>query len=94
MVAKLIRAEGLVQGVGFRWSAATEARTLGLSGWVRNEDDGSVSAWAQGEAGQIEAFLHWMGHGPSGARVVRCQAADREPDAGCKGFSIRFGGET
>jgi acylphosphatase len=94
MIAKQIRVEGLVQGVGFRWSAAAEAQMLGVAGWVRNEADGSVTAWAQGEAGQLDAFLRWMGHGPPGARVLRCGSAERTPDAACRGFSIRHGGET
>lgn len=39
---------GEVQGVGFRWTARKVAQELGLSGWVRNEPDGSVSMELQG----------------------------------------------
>ena len=33
---------GYVQGVGFRWKAKNTAHRLGISGWVRNLDNGSV----------------------------------------------------
>ena len=49
MIAVVITVRGRVQGVGFRWWAAGEARHLGLSGYVRNEADGSVELRAQGE---------------------------------------------
>ena len=41
--------EGQVQGVGFRYRARYAAQSLGLTGWVENEDDGSVTLEVQGE---------------------------------------------
>ncbi|MEE1157945.1 MAG: acylphosphatase, partial [Atopobiaceae bacterium] len=38
-----LRFEGEVQGVGFRWTSRRLAQEIGLTGWVRNEWDGSVS---------------------------------------------------
>ena len=49
--------EGRVQGVGFRYSLAQLAGRYGLTGWVRNEYDGSVSAELQGLPGEIELIL-------------------------------------
>ncbi len=60
---------GLVQGVGFRYSMAAQARLLGISGWVRNRRNGSVEAMIAGDAGQIEEMLAWSRIGPAGAAV-------------------------
>ncbi|MDO5107830.1 MAG: acylphosphatase [Coriobacteriaceae bacterium] len=48
---------GMVQGVGFRWTCREIARELGLTGWVRNEYDGSVSLEIQGEGSDISKFF-------------------------------------
>ena len=51
---------GRVQGVGFRWTAAMVAHRLSLTGWVRNETDGSVTAEVQGEPDHVGAFFSQM----------------------------------
>ncbi|WP_418835724.1 acylphosphatase [Paratractidigestivibacter faecalis] len=48
---------GQVQGVGFRWTSSRIASGLGLTGWVRNEYDGSVTCVLQGTDAQIGAFF-------------------------------------
>ena len=48
---------GYVQGVGFRWTASRAARRLGVSGWVRNLDDGSVEMEAEGTERDIEDLI-------------------------------------
>ena len=48
---------GTVQGVGFRWTCRELANQLGLTGWVRNEYDGSVSLEVQGEGEDVTAFF-------------------------------------
>lgn len=55
-----LRFVGEVQGVGFRWTSQMVARRLGLTGWVRNESDGSVTAEIQGEASHVGAFFSQM----------------------------------
>lgn len=60
---------GRVQGVGFRWFAHDTARTLGLTGWVRNLDDGSVEAEVEGEPEKLDDFLGRMKTGNTPARV-------------------------
>lgn len=65
----LIRVTGKVQGVGFRFSTVRQAHATGATGWVRNNDDGSVEALVQGNADQVDRMLEWMRQGPPGARV-------------------------
>lgn len=60
---------GRVQDVFFRASAQREARRLGLTGWVRNRNDGAVELIAEGEEDQVKDLLAWAQHGPSTARV-------------------------
>jgi acylphosphatase len=52
-----LRFEGEVQGVGFRWTSRRIAQEIGLTGWVRNEWDGSVSMELQGTSDQIARFF-------------------------------------
>jgi acylphosphatase len=61
---------GRVQGVGFRASAAAQARQLRLRGWVRNQLDGTVEVLAEGPDDATLAFLSWLRQGPSLAHVT------------------------
>lgn len=61
---------GDVQGVGFRESARRRADQLGVLGWVRNCDDGTVAVHAEGEHGAVEALLGFLRKGPRGAAVA------------------------
>lgn len=59
-IAKHLRIKGRVQGVGFRLHMQSQARQLGLTGWVRNQNDGSVEAVVCGERMlEIEALITW-----------------------------------
>lgn len=61
---------GRVQGVSFRASTCSEARRLGVVGWVRNLPDGSVELEVEGDDDRVAALLAWCEHGPPGARVA------------------------
>jgi acylphosphatase len=64
-----IRVSGKVQNVGFRFYTARTAKEFNISGFVKNEPDGSVYIEAEGEEDMLEAFIHWCQKGPEWARV-------------------------
>lgn len=71
-----IRIEGRVQGVGFRWSARLRAVQLRVTGFVRNEDDGSVYIEAEAPEEQLAAFVDWCRQGPRSACVEDVTVTD------------------
>jgi acylphosphatase len=80
---------GRVQGVGFRATTRETAREFAVTGWVRNEPDGSVRCEVQGEASEVERFLEALG-----LRMAGCIEGRREEpmpaSAGESGFGIRY----
>ena len=70
-VAIKARVTGRVQGVAFRTWAKAEAVRHGLSGWIRNEPDGSVKALLMGPAASVADMVRRMGRGPGAAAVHR-----------------------
>jgi len=70
---------GMVQGVGFRWFVRDTAKRLGLSGWVANQVDGSVSGEARGQEAAIGGFLTELASGPRLARVESLEVSEFEP---------------
>lgn len=78
---------GIVQGVGFRYSMAAQARLLGVAGWVRNRRDGSVEAIIAGSSGQIAGMLDWCHVGPAGAVVDQVMIETANGDYA--GFELR-----
>jgi len=87
--ARTFRVVGRVQGVGFRWFARDAARREGLSGWVRNEPDGSVEAFAEGDRESLDRFEVRLNHGPSGARVEAVDVVAQPATGRYMDFSIR-----
>ncbi|MGB3386874.1 MAG: acylphosphatase, partial [Pseudaminobacter sp.] len=64
------------------------ARALGLRGWVRNENDGSVRALIAGRDVAIVAMLGLLREGPRGAVVAEVVSEAVEPDTAPQGFAI------
>lgn len=82
-----IRVIGLVQGVWFRKNTKEKAIALGISGFVRNELDGSVYIEAEGESEVLEEFKNWCEHGPKLASVEKV-LVNEGTFIGLKGFII------
>ncbi len=67
--ARLWRVHGRVQGVGYRYFAQRAAAALGLEGYARNLDDGSVEVYAVGTAQSLDKFAGMLHRGPQWADV-------------------------
>ena len=84
-----ITVAGQVQGVGFRYHTYTMARQLGITGWVRNEYDGTVEIEAQGGDREMSLFLAEVKKGPFHARVDHMMALEISGKGDFHTFDIR-----
>ncbi len=79
-----LRITGQVQGVSYRAWTRDHAVQLGLTGWVRNEGDGSVSALIVGTSKSTSAMLERLWEGPTGSNVSavdpQATALDQAPE--------------
>jgi acylphosphatase len=87
-VCRRVTYRGRVQGVGFRWTTARIARPLGVVGWVRNCNDGSVELVAQGTAEQVSALLDELSRAMAGY-IESADVTEESVQADLSGFSIR-----
>ena len=83
-----VRIRGRVQGVFFRAEARARAESLGLAGWARNAEDGSVEAVFEGQEQRVESMVDWCRRGPAGALVDELEV-EREEPSGETGFRVR-----
>lgn len=81
MKACLIRISGRVQGVGYRDWLVREARSNGITGWVRNRSDGTVEALLAGETDALQAVLSGCRRGPPAAQVENIEESFADPPA-------------
>ncbi|MFZ4584865.1 MAG: acylphosphatase [Acidimicrobiia bacterium] len=79
---------GAVQGVWFRDACSKLAQSFGVTGWVRNLDDGRVEAVFEGSDRMVEAMVGWCHEGPPRAKVQRVDSQIEEPE-GLEGFEVR-----
>jgi DNA ligase D-like protein (predicted 3'-phosphoesterase) len=79
---------GRVQGVGFREAARRRALELGVQGWARTADDGSVVVHAEGSAPAVAELLVFLRAGPRGAHVTGLAVEDVKIE-GHEQFAIR-----
>ena len=85
-VGALIR--GRVQGVWYRGWTEDEASRRGLDGWVRNNEDGTVSALFVGPGAAVDAMLAACREGPLAARVDEVEAVPAAVPEGLSGFRV------
>jgi acylphosphatase len=83
-----LKISGRVQGVFFRESTRREAERLGVRGWVRNDDDGTVEALIEGSAAAVDALIQWCHHGPPSAKVEHVQLTDERSGEDLDGFRV------
>ena len=78
---------GRVQGVFYRATAKKVAEDIGVTGWVKNTDEGKVEILATGSNNQLQKLIQWCKIGPSKAVVTDVLVSDRKEE-NFKGFDI------
>jgi acylphosphatase len=81
---------GRVQGVNFRYYTVQEARSLGLTGWVRNRIDGTVEVLAEGPRPQLDRLVAYLHRGPSSAQVARVDMTWGVATGAFPAFDVRY----
>jgi acylphosphatase len=84
-----VRVYGRVQRVGYRRFVLDSAQELGLSGYVKNERDGSVTVFAQGNEDALEKFVEMLKSPPPPAYVKSIDVKETKPRPAIKYFTIR-----
>ncbi len=79
---------GRVQGVSFRYATLRRSQLLNVTGWVRNEIDGSVTVVAQGDRIQLDKLLRFLHKGPPSAIVDNVEVVWSEPKHDLNSFII------
>lgn len=88
IIRRHLRFYGWVQGVGFRWRARHAAGTAGVTGWVKNEDDGSVTMELQGSEAQIDRVIQMVERGRY-IEIVSIDARNVPVKVDERGFEVR-----
>ena len=89
-VRKAGRAVGRVQGVGFRFFVQSNAKAMGITGWVKNMSDGSVTMELQGEAEVVERLIAKIKRGNDWIQVKSFESSDMPVVGGENKFAIRY----
>ncbi|MEM3685371.1 MAG: acylphosphatase [Conexivisphaerales archaeon] len=79
---------GRVQRVGYRMFVQDTAQEAGLSGTVKNQKDGTVAIFIQGDEERISSFLDMIKNPPEPAKVTTFETKDAELNPRIKGFTI------
>jgi acylphosphatase len=87
--AVLARITGRVQGVSYRVWARSEAKSIGVTGWVRNEGDGSVSVLVAGPKAKVSQMVDALWEGPAAASVQYVATEETDPGNPPSSFTIQ-----
>ena len=87
VIRRRVVVHGQVQGVFFRDTCRREARSRRVSGWVCNNDDGTVEAVFEGDSDAVTTLVDWAHRGPAGAQVSRVEVTEEDPE-GLSGFRV------
>jgi len=82
--------QGRVQGVSFRYYTMQEARSLGLTGWVRNLWDGRVEVLLDGDDDAVKQMVEWCQRGPPSSVVEDVEITWEESTAEFNNFRVRI----
>lgn len=88
VIARKFLIRGVVQGVGFRYFAQRSAARHQVHGYIKNLEDGSVEAFAQGGEKRVEAFKHDLAAGPRFSQVKEVEEIVLEPKREYSSFRI------
>jgi acylphosphatase len=91
-VRKHLIIQGRVQGVFYRATFQDRAFALDVTGWVKNNFDGSVEAVIEGDAENVEKLIKWCYHGPRGAHVTNVDVMTEQYTGSFNTLSIKHGG--
>lgn len=80
---------GDVQGVFYRHFAKKTAEKMGITGWAKNENDGSVTIVAQGSKEQIERYIEWAKAGSPMSKVENVTVEEIPKEEGLLGFGVK-----
>jgi len=81
---------GQVQGVFFRSQAKQKARSLGITGWIKNLPNGQIEAVAQGDQNKIKQFIDWCEQGPQLAQVEKVEIKTEQYQSEYQDFEVRY----
>lgn len=85
-----VTVEGRVQGVYFRDYTQRQAHQLKLSGWVRNNPDGTVEAIFQGSESSVSSMLEWLRQGSPMSKVDNINSREVPSEDDYATFEIRY----
>jgi len=88
LVGRRYVVKGRVQRVGFRLFVEDAARRENMSGFVRNQHDGTVEVVAEGDADAMHRFEMAVRRGPAGGRVDEVDTTNLEPSGRFSNFRV------